>query len=300
MEQTETEHSIDSIAPRYFATPPGKFVAMSICTLGVYEAYWTYKNWRIIKDRDGSKIMPFWRAVFYPLWHYSLLTELNETLESKALSSRAYRGFLAAAVLILNATWRLPDPYWLVSMLAFLAFLPALGKPKTTGAIQEQSSSFHISNLGAYLLGGPLVTFIALSSIGFFPSTAVVSGDRLWNRDISYLREKEILGPEEKIVYFYSSGLWSIAGDGQFFSEEYVTSYYQEPDTGRTYLDYVPFSKISNMDVAWAESFLDMTIVTITTTDNEQFEMWLSSEANGDRKFVDAMREILNRSQRQN
>lgn len=300
MNTLETELSIDSTAPKYFTTPPAKFIAMSICTFGLYEAYWSYKNWRIIKDRDGSKIMPFWRAAFFPLWHYSLLSELNKTLESRALSSSAYRGFLAAALFVLNAMWRLPDPYWLVSMLTFLAFLPAQEKPEEMGAIQEQSSSFHFSNAFAYLLGGPLIAFVALSAIGFVPSTAVVSGDMLWDRDISYLRESEILGAEEEIVYFYSAGVWSIAGDGQFFSDEYVTSYYQDPETGRTYLEYTPFSKISDIDVAWTQSLLDMTIVTVTTTDDYQFELWLPSEAEGDRKFVKAMKENWNKLQSRN
>ena len=275
-------------------------MAMSVCTFGVYEIYWTYKNWRIVKDRHRSEIMPFWRAFFYPIWHYSLLTELNTVLNSGTLSSAAFRGVLAASVIILMPTWRLPDPYWLVSFLTFLGFLPALlamQRSRPTRAIEEQTSSFHPSNLIAYLLGGPLFVFIALSSIGFFPSTAVVTGDALWDRDIEYLREAEILAPGEEITYFYSGGLWSIAEDGQFISDEYVTSYYRHPETGETHVDFTPYSEIKDIDVKWAASFLDMTIVTITTRDDRQFELWLSDEAGGDRRFVDSLKENWNRSQ---
>lgn len=298
METIDTGQPVSSASQAYFATPPVKFVAMSLCTLGLYEIYWSYKNWHFVKDRDGSEIMPFWRAFFYPLWHYSLLTELNKALESKALSSGAYRGFLAASVLILTPTWRLPDPYWLVSFLTFLGFLPALlamRRQKPTSVIQEQTSSFHPSNLIAYIIGGPAFAFIALSSVGFFPSTAVVTGDALWDRDIKYLREANILGPEEEIAYFYSGGMWSIAEDGQFFSDEYVTSYYQNPDTGETYIDYVSYSDISDINVKWAETFLDTTVVTITTINDRQIELWLSNESGGDRKFVDAITDNWNR-----
>ncbi len=291
--------SHNDVVPQFLAVSPVKFVAMSLCTFGLYEIYWSYKNWQIIKDRDGSEIMPFWRAAFYPLWHYSLLTELNKSLVSRALSSGVYRGLLAASVLILNGMWRLPDPYWLVSFLTFLGFLPALlamRRPEPTGVIQEQTRSFHPANLIAYLFGGPLFAFVALSSIGFFPSTAVVTGDAVWDRDIKYLREEEILGPEEKIVYFYSEGMWSIAEGGQFISADFVTSYYQDPDTGEISLDYVAFSDISDIDVTWAETFFDLTVVTITTSDDHQFLLWLSSEGGGDRKFVNAMTENWNRS----
>jgi len=229
------DQSHNDVVPQFLALSPAKFIAMSLCTFGIYEAYWSYKNWKVIKDCDKSEILPFWRAVFYPLWHYSLLTELNKTLESRALSSAGYRGLLTASVLILNATWRLPDPYWLVSNLMFLGFLPpllAMRRSEQTGVIQEQARSFHPANLIAYFFGGPVFAFIALGSIGFFPSSVVVTGDALWDRDIIYLREAEILGPEEEIAYFYSGGIWSIAEDGQFVSNMYVTSYYQYSDTG--------------------------------------------------------------------
>jgi hypothetical protein len=84
------DQSPNDTDPQFFATLPVKFIAMSLCTFGLYEIYWSYKNWRIIRDRDGSKVMPFWRAFFYPIWHYSLLTEFDKALESRALSSGAY------------------------------------------------------------------------------------------------------------------------------------------------------------------------------------------------------------------
>ena len=276
--------------PGYFAASPLKFIAMSVCTFGIYELYWSYKNWRFIKDRDGLQIMPFWRAVFYPLWHYSLLTELNKTLNSRVLSNGVVRGVLAASVLLLNAMVRLPDPYWLLSMLTVLGFIPALL------AMQDRRKSFHPSNLIAYLIGGPIFALGALSAIGFLPNTGVVTEAAMWDRDIEYLRDHEILGRDEKIAYFYSEGAWSIAEGGQFFSDKFVTSYSQDLDTGEIYLDYVEFSRISSIDVAWAETWMDVTIVTITTDDDYAFELWLSTEAEGDQTFVTELKKRWNRS----
>jgi hypothetical protein len=291
LEDVRPEQPTDEPAPRYFATSPIKFIAMSLCTFGLYEVYWSYKNWRFIKDRDGLQIMPFWRAFFYPLWHYSLLTELNKTLNSSVLSIGVVRGGLAACVIGLSFTIDLPDPYWLLSMLTVLGFIPALL------AMQDRpAKSFHPSNLIAYLLGGPLMAIITLSAIGFIPSTAVITEDKMWDRDIEYLRQNEILGPDEKIAYFYSEGVWSIAEGGQFFSDQFVTSYSQDLYTGEIHLDYVEFSRISDIDVAWAESWLDMTIVTITTDDDYQFELWLPPEEEGDQTFVTELKKRWNRS----
>ena len=273
-------------APQYFAPTPLKFIAMAICTFGLYEVYWSYKNWRFIKDRDGLDIMPFWRAIFYPLWHYALLTQLNTTLKSKLLSSRAFRAALAVILFVLNMLIQLPDPYWLVSSFTFVAFLPPIL------AMQDRSHSFHPSNLIAYLLGGPAYLLVVLSAIGFLPSTMVITQDEMWDRDIAYLVENEILGPDEEIAYFYSEGVWSIAEGGQFFSDQFVTSYSRDIDSGEIYLDYVEFSRISDIDVVWSESWMDMTIVTITTDDDYQFTLWLSAEEGGDRKFVNQMKNV--------
>lgn len=289
METGETPTTVNRES-KFYAVSPAKFVAMSVCTFGLYGIYWSYRNWEAIKEIEGSSILPLARAIFYPLWHYPLLTGLNRTLESETLSSGAYRGLLAAIVLIPGLMWNLPDPYWLVSMLTFIGFLPALHairRADSTGVIHGRF--LHPSNLIAYLVGGPLLVFTVMSSISFLPSTMVVTGDRLWDRDVAYLRDAKILGPDEEIDYFYSLGFWSIKEDGQFISDAYVTSYYQDPNTGELYFVYASYSEIKDINVVWAKTLLDSTVVEITADDDRQFELWLSSEAGGDKRFVQAM-----------
>lgn len=47
--------------PLFFPVSPLKLVVMSIITLNTYELYWFYKNWKLIKQRTDSNIMPFCR-----------------------------------------------------------------------------------------------------------------------------------------------------------------------------------------------------------------------------------------------
>jgi hypothetical protein len=284
-----------------FVTSTAKFIAMSLCTFGVYELYWSYKNWRYVRDRDMTDIRPFWRAIFYPVWHYSLLSELNKVVRSRALESAVYRVFLASSLILLGAMWRLPDPFWLVSMLTFLPFLPAvapMAEAVSSGPIQQPVVFHRPANLIAYLIGGPALVFVALSSIGFFPSTAVVAGSDLWDRDIVYLKEAEILGRDEEIVYFYSAGLWSVKEDGQFVSKDYVTSYWQDPADGEIGIAYASYEEIEDIKVAWAKGSWDQTVITVITNEEAEFELWLSSESGGDRKFVDTMRRFWKLSER--
>ena len=50
--------------PLFLHIPVPRLILLSIASCGLYEAYWIYKNWRYIKERDGLNIRPFWRGVF--------------------------------------------------------------------------------------------------------------------------------------------------------------------------------------------------------------------------------------------
>lgn len=284
---------------QFFAVYPAKFIAMSLFTFGLYEMYWSYKNWRLIKDRDGSDISPVWRSIFYPFWHFSLLTDISKTGHSQDLTSGFYRGFLAFSLLILNVSWRLPDPYWLISLFTFFPFMPAvfmIARMATPGPDRQPIRSHHPLNFVAYLIGGPLLVFVSLSTIGFLPSTAVVTGDDLWKKDIAYLREAGILGADEKILFFYSNGVFTIKEDGQFISDAFITSYWQDTEDGEIYTAYVAYEDIDDINIVWAKGIWDLTLITVTTNEGNEFVLWASPESGGDKKFVTTIRRLWNKS----
>jgi hypothetical protein len=51
-------------APIFFAVSIPKFIVLSICSIGIYDLYWFYKNWQLVRAREQSDISPFWRAFF--------------------------------------------------------------------------------------------------------------------------------------------------------------------------------------------------------------------------------------------
>ena len=108
----------------YFTVGAVKFSLMSLTTFGLYELYWFYRNWRIIKDRDESQISPFWRAFFAPLWTFSMGSRFRDEAKDQSISLTLPVIALGVIYLLLNALWRLPDPYWLVSLLTFIPLLP--------------------------------------------------------------------------------------------------------------------------------------------------------------------------------
>ena len=65
-------------------------------TLGIYELYWFYKNWKLIKQRTESNIMPFWRAFFGVIFCYSCFREVKEVATSRGISFPWSPGLLAS------------------------------------------------------------------------------------------------------------------------------------------------------------------------------------------------------------
>jgi TPR repeat protein len=130
---TSNETPVSSVDPDvrqpnetyFFTTSSLKLALMSVCTFGIYELYWFYKNWVLIKERTGERIMPFWRAFFAPLWAYSCFKKIKASAGENRIQESLSIGFLAFSYFILQALWILPDPFWLISFFSFTLLIPA-------------------------------------------------------------------------------------------------------------------------------------------------------------------------------
>jgi hypothetical protein len=98
-------------------------VIMCTVTFGFYEMYWFYKNWKLIKQRTASDIMPFWRAFFYVLFCYPCFREMGSVAASRGSGFPASPGLLASMFILLVLACRLPGPFWFVGWLAPLVLL---------------------------------------------------------------------------------------------------------------------------------------------------------------------------------
>jgi hypothetical protein len=48
----------------FYYIPVSRLVTMSILSCGLYDLYWIYKNYRYLKERDGLRVLAFWRGIF--------------------------------------------------------------------------------------------------------------------------------------------------------------------------------------------------------------------------------------------
>ena len=118
--------------PLFLHISVGRLILLSIASGGLYEAYWIYKNWRYIKERDGLKIRPFWRGIFGIFFCHSLLKRIHDDSEAGAIQKPTFspRGLATGWVILMilaNLIGRAPGA--LASVIAFvmpsyLCFMP--------------------------------------------------------------------------------------------------------------------------------------------------------------------------------
>ena len=169
---TETRAAAPTLAaaePAFFPVGLAKLAIMSVGTWGLYEIYWSYKNWKCVSRLTGEKLNAPIRAIFYPLTSYFLFRRIEERGLHENIPFAMNAAALAFLVLILGAMSRLPDPYWLVSL---LAFLPMLAVQSTVNEINEKvapdadpNRRFSAGNIVWLVVGGLM---LALVVAGFY------------------------------------------------------------------------------------------------------------------------------------
>jgi hypothetical protein len=109
--------------PAYFYISTSRLICMSVISFGLFNAYWIYKNWSYLKERDGLDIMPFWRGWFAIFHFHSLLEYIKNDAKVSHPEKPDYpSGWLTfgfIAVTLCGNRLVLPG------MLAFLFVLPA-------------------------------------------------------------------------------------------------------------------------------------------------------------------------------
>jgi hypothetical protein len=148
---------------QFFDVSVLKLVVMSIVTFGFYELYWFYRHWRMAKDR-GEDVTPWARALFAVFFVYPLFKNVRQAGRAASVDAAANAGGLAALFILLQISWRLPDPFWLA---AFATVVPLAIVQRDIGRIHRAmgldpgiNSRFTGKNYLAIVIGGLLVLLI--------------------------------------------------------------------------------------------------------------------------------------------
>lgn len=148
-------------ATPFFAVSVTKFIVMTVGTLGFYELYWFYRNWKRIKEREATAIRPSWRAIFAIFFIDSLFTRVRDFKHPVNERANALpAGPLATGWIILTLLAWLPDPWGYLPLLAFLLIVPVQIRVNLINAAvapdHDPNSQFTASNWLAIVLCGVL------------------------------------------------------------------------------------------------------------------------------------------------
>jgi len=280
---------------------------MSVCTFGIYEIYWFYENWTKVKHRTETLersevigkpkkgIRPVARALFYPFYCYQLFKRIKEDVQSNGIPSSYSPGLLALGYILLLITNDLPDPWWLI---AFLTFLPLVLVQREINVLNnkvapqaDRNSRFSGKNIAVVIVGGLLLTFTVLEP-PTTPETFVVEGDQLSTEQQATIESLGVLEPSERILFFYSDGMWDIA-EGFYmltdqalilWGDEFMQEGKQEPAVR------LPLDQITSIDVEYSDSWYEDSAVNVESGE-WIYQFPLSSENGGDRSFITALEE---------
>ena len=134
------------------------------------------------------------------------------------------------------------------------------------------------------------VVFGTLTMTSLLPSTAVLAGDKVPEKDIQKLLSEGIIDSGEKVEYFYSAGLFSIMEDGNLLTDRRVISYFRnELDEIEIYELY--FSDIRDFELIQEGSYLSNSVYQVNSYEEDAWlVIFLSTEAGGDTRFINALR----------
>jgi len=80
----------------FYSNKTVTIVLLYIFTLGLYEHYWHYRNWKIIRENSGDlSISPILRGLFFPFFIFSFISVLKGSAELSKISIGVARSSFA-------------------------------------------------------------------------------------------------------------------------------------------------------------------------------------------------------------
>lgn len=165
-----------------------KLIVLSIATFGIYDIYWFYKQWKSFKIERDLKVTPWARALFAGIMSYSLFKEVSKAVRSVDKTRNGLEaGGLAIAYFILVSLWKLPEPYWWLSMLSVLPLIPVQNAINLYWQ-KKHNSKIVSSNFGAWnyiwsIIGGIIILLALYGSSDSSLDTVSTSSQQEYDQE---------------------------------------------------------------------------------------------------------------------
>ena len=275
----------------FYHVSTAKLSLLSLSTFGLYTLFWFYKNWAQIGQRSEPDIRPFWRGLFAPLFCHGLVTRVNSAAESLHLDQLP-AGVIACIYLGLLFLERLPDPYWVLSLLSFIPLLAIQRKIAQIHSAIRPGLSMEGWGLRSFLvlLVGGIVSASLVVSVLLGPPTRALRASEIPASYVETLVDAGVLDAGEELKFFCSGGLYSILENGNLLTDSRVVSY--ETVDGQLYVAWASYQEIESIDVEYASSvYFEDTTIKVATESRGEFMLLVSGEDFRDIEFVSELQD---------
>ena len=291
----ESSKRPDFESAQFYPIDVSKFIILSVFTAGIYFSYWTYRNWKAIKAKEESDIMPIARGIFSVIWFYPLFSKLKADSLNRFETNRVMPTWLAivftisfilSSILARYDDGLLGTFQFVFATLLFIPFVQYINLLNIHDRrAQEYNSKWRIRHMLLVLINAPILLLAAIGTSGFLPSDEVVTEDKLLNWDKKFLYRKRVLPPTEEIIYFYSDASLSIRDDGNGFTQNRVFSFWVD-ENDEFSVQSASFDEVKSIDVEYNEKEEDNSFITITRHDDTDFLLFVSNVNGGDKRFA--------------
>ena len=108
-----------------------KFLVLFVATMGIYQIFWFYENWRAYREASGEKLWPVARALFSIFFVHRLFrlvqARLDNARRAVGWDLRSYATWLVVLLIVSNAMDRAAmrsNSSQLVDLLSLVILLP--------------------------------------------------------------------------------------------------------------------------------------------------------------------------------
>ena len=295
----------EQVSHQFYPIGAAKFVIYNVLTVGFYAIFWMYRQWCWVKQRDDSLIMPFWRAIFLPLWvvplyrqlaaHRQAIIDDNAQGEKSQTAPKLISEWLAwlitgLVLFIGTLSFEYTVASWLEGIIVGTVLLPwviYINRIEGNHQALIRHSSYIASTPAVILASVLLVVFPLLQHAKRVPAYYAYEGSQIPAHDLRYMLRKNVLEDNDKVKWFYSDGFLSNREDGNGFTQRHVFSYWWED--GQVQVATAQYNNIANIKVSYGVETLDQTIITITRDSGSEFKLFVATDYEKDKVFVEQL-----------
>ena len=287
---------------QFYPVSNSKFYLYSLFSLGIFINYWSYRNWKLIKQQQNSHMMPIARGIFAPLFFFALFLQLikhsEQTFNKNKILPTAVAFVIWLMIIVCEIASSLGDyGMWLFLIIPLLwlpivNYIQNLNQPKDA---LEYNSKWRARQLLISVFATPLLLYGLIAELYLLPNSTIVTGDKLWSYQVNFLKRQEIMPSDENVEYFYSDAFFDFRDDGNGMTKNTLFSYWKN-EQGVIEKDLLYFNEIKEVKADYAKSPLTTSSLTVIDHDGNEMLLFLSNEDDLDRRFVAKVKQRLKES----